>query len=180
MLAFLGASELPGRAGRAWRAGCDVKPGGGSVGPSAPIPGLAHAPVTARTINALFFPAPKPFSKAFGVPGQVSPRGWSTGDLSCSACSWLEHPDTFPPPWVTHPQILHYKILGTSGQGSPVGQAWGNWGARRALHSYKHQGFACSSRPPLIPGRISPGSRDLPSSKEPRLEAGFSQLVSRE
>lgn len=66
------SAELPGRAGRAWRAGCDVKPGGGSVGPSAPIPGPAHAPVTARTITTLL-PAPKPFSKACRVPSPAAP-----------------------------------------------------------------------------------------------------------
>lgn len=116
VLAFHGASERPGRAGRAWRAGCDVNPGGGSVGPSAPIPGLAHTPVTARTINTLF-PAPKPFSKACRVPGPTAPpcraakppagsQGRchprldvpSAGELSCSACCWLQHLDTSPHP----------------------------------------------------------------------------------
>lgn len=165
VLAFHGASERPGRAGRAWRAGCDVNPGGGSVGPSAPIPGLAHAPVTARTINTLFsaprrlspklagsrgrsIPAPcgqaPPAPRAGGTAGPDVP---SAGELSCSACCWLEHPDTSSPGRVMH---VHPQHLGTSYQGSPVGQAWDNWDARGAPDSktwggcLQQQGFSYS------------------------------------
>lgn len=153
LLAFHGASERPGRAGRAWRAGCDVNPGGGSVGPSAPIPGLAHTPVTARTINTLF-PAPKSFSKA-GSPVPQHPRavaakpppapragvtpGWTCRAqvnfpaLPAAGCNtWTRPPTpghacalTSPPP----------QSLGRARQRNPVTQAWGNWGARGALHS---------------------------------------------
>lgn len=100
VLAFHRAPERPGRAGRAWRAGCDVNPGGGSVGPSAPIPGLAHTPVTARTINALFS-APKPFSKACRAPGRAAPLScaakprWLPGQMSAQGWTcraWVNFP----------------------------------------------------------------------------------------
>lgn len=56
-----------------------------------------------------------------------------------------------------------------------MGQTWGKRGARGALHC-NTWGVAYNSRAPLIPGDISPGSSDLPSSKDQRLEAGLSQL----
>lgn len=198
VLAFLGAPERPGRAGRAWRAGCDVKPGGGSVGPSAPIPRPAHAPVTARTINTLF-PAPKPFSKACRVPGPAAPPRRaakappapgadvspgldvpSTGELSCSACCWLEHPDTCPPPRAmrAHPRVLHHKTWALRIR-EPNGPSLGYWGARGALRSKTWGGCFLQQQKliPLIPGKISPGSSDLPLSKDQRLGTSLSLFL---
>lgn len=126
MPASHGAPERTGRASRAWRAGCDVNPGGGGVGPSAPVPGLARAPVMAKTVNTLF-PAAKSSSKACRSPRSHSPISRPTaggraaagsqgrrcpkdgrmdvlslGELSCSACCRLEHISTSLPIARTH------------------------------------------------------------------------------
>lgn len=134
-----GIPRSPGRAGRAWRAGCDVKPGGGSVGPSAPIPGPAPAPVTARTINAL--PGSQTLlqglqgsrsrsrdAKPRRLPGQVSAQGWT-----CRA-------------------RVNFPAL-------PVA-VWNTW--TRLPHS---PGQACTptSAPPTKPGHITSGEPHEPS-----------------
>lgn len=114
--ALHGTPDRTGRAGRAWQASCDVKPGGGGVGPSDPVLGLARTSGTAKAIHTLF-PASKSLSKACSGPRSRSPAGRATqpshryesrpvasragiarttdvlrvGELSCSACCRLEH-----------------------------------------------------------------------------------------
>lgn len=71
-----------------------------------------------------------------------------------------------PPSWVTHPQVLHHKTLGMSRLGSPMGQAWGNWGARGALHS-KTRGVCLQQQGSTYSGDDFPRKQRFTLKQEP-------------
>lgn len=122
--ALRGAPEHAGQAGRAWRAGCDVNPGGGGVGPGPLVPGLAHAPLPAKPINTLF-----PASKSFSKPG--------SGPQSRSPASRAMQPSR---------RRRSHRWL--PGQASPEGRTCRAWVNFPALPVAGWSILACRRRPP--------------------------------
>lgn len=190
-LALHGVPEHAGPAGRAWRAGYDVNPGGGGVGSSAPVPSWAHTPVMAKPINTLF-PASKSFTKVCRSPQSCSPpatpcrasRLPGQALLRGGTCrAWVNFPALPVAGWSTlarppqHHQAMHarWQLLHHAAgawAGHIGGAQWSEPGVIRAqkglfplkgVSAIFYFGF---------PREISPGISDFPSSKAQGSETG--------